>query len=236
MAKPRELFNTPAPQAMSQMGQGIADAYARAGAIEGAGYKALGEGLAQGITQAAGAYSNYKQMSSQVKSAEKFYQSMKDSNAITPEMAKGIDTTINSEEYKNMGTAEKADYWNNVKSFTGNAISNQMAMDKMKAEFGYNQILQNARLGTETANQQARILAGYNMPWVEAQAKSSYPTGSNAMLPGVNPGLFSGIGATPQGMQATQGAMQSNMTPVQPARPAYNPFNQPRQLGIGIIP
>jgi hypothetical protein len=74
MAKPRELFNTPAPQAMSMMGQGIADAYARAGQIEGQGYQALGQGIAQGITSAASSISGYlketKQMESQNKSFE----------------------------------------------------------------------------------------------------------------------------------------------------------------------
>jgi hypothetical protein len=72
MAKPRELFNTPAPQAMSQMGAGIADAYANVGRIEGEGYAALGQGIAQGITAAAGAYAGYKQQQSQAKSYEGF--------------------------------------------------------------------------------------------------------------------------------------------------------------------
>jgi hypothetical protein len=72
MAKPRELFNTPAPQAMSLMGAGIADAYARAGAIEGQGYQALGEGIAKGIVGAASAYAGYKQQQAQAKSYEGF--------------------------------------------------------------------------------------------------------------------------------------------------------------------
>jgi len=76
MAKPRELFNTPAPQAMSLMGAGIADAYANAGRIEGQGYQALGQGIAQGITSAAnsliGAYTQQKQAQAQAKSYEGF--------------------------------------------------------------------------------------------------------------------------------------------------------------------
>lgn len=79
MAKPRELFNTPAPQAMSMMGAGIADAYARAGQIEGQGYQALGQGIAQGITSAASSISGYlkeaKQMESENKSYEGFLKS-----------------------------------------------------------------------------------------------------------------------------------------------------------------
>jgi hypothetical protein len=55
MAKPRELYSGPAPQAMSLMGMGIADAYANAGRIEGQGYAALGQGIGQGL-QAVGSY------------------------------------------------------------------------------------------------------------------------------------------------------------------------------------
>jgi hypothetical protein len=72
MAKPRELYNGPAPQAMSLMGAGIADAYANVGRIEGQGMQALGQGIAQGITAAASAYAGYKQQQSQAKSYEGF--------------------------------------------------------------------------------------------------------------------------------------------------------------------
>jgi len=72
MAKPRELYSGQAPQAMSLMGQGIADAYARAGEIEGKGYMALGQGISQGITAAASAYAGYKQQQSQAKAYEGF--------------------------------------------------------------------------------------------------------------------------------------------------------------------
>lgn len=236
MAKPRELYSGAAPQAMSQMGAGIADAYANAGRIEGQGMMAMGQGIAQGLSAAGQAYGDYKKMQSQVKSSENFYNSMKKGGYLPEQMTKGIDATVDSEAYKNMGTAEKAQYWGNVQSFTGNAISNQAAMDKMKAEFGYNTLLQGARLGNDAALQAARINAGYNQAWVDAQAKASYAVEKGSMLPGVNPGLFSGLGATPQGVHATQGAMQSNITPVQPARPVYNPFNQERQLGLGIVP
>jgi hypothetical protein len=76
MARPRELFNTPAPQAMSQMGQGIADAYARAGEIEGKGYMALGQGIAQGITRAASAVAGYMKETKQLESQNKAYENL----------------------------------------------------------------------------------------------------------------------------------------------------------------
>jgi len=145
MARPRELYNTPAPQAMSMMGQGIADAYARAGEIEGKGMLAMGQGIAQGITAAAGAISDYKKMQSQIKSSEGFYNTLKEGGYLPPELAKGIDATVNSEAYKNMGTAEKAQFWNQATNFTGNAIGQYHKMQQIEAEQGG--ALQRAQIG-----------------------------------------------------------------------------------------
>lgn len=74
MARPRELYNTPAPQAMSMMGQGIADAYARAGEIEGKGMMAMGQGIAQGITSAASSVASYMKEAKQLESQNKSYE------------------------------------------------------------------------------------------------------------------------------------------------------------------
>lgn len=137
MAKPRELYSGAAPQAMSQMGAGIADAYANVGRLHGQGMAAMGESIGKGIQAGVSAFVGYKQMQSQVKSAEGFYKSMKEGGYLPENLSKGIDATVENEAYKHMSTAEKADYWSNIRSFTGNAISNQAAMDKMKAEFGY---------------------------------------------------------------------------------------------------
>ncbi len=136
MARPRELFNTPAPQAMSQMGQGIADAYANVGRIEGQGYAAMGEGIAKGITAIGGAVADYKKMSSQVKSSENFYNTMKEGGYLPPEMTAGIDNTVNSDVYKNMGTAEKAQFWSDVKGYTGSALGQYYKMQQLEAEAG----------------------------------------------------------------------------------------------------
>jgi len=224
MAKPRELFNTPAPQAMSQMGAGIADAYANVGRIEGQGYQALGQGIAQGITSAAssliGAYTQQKQAQAQAKSYEGFLK-----NPLGQKML-GIDAGT-ADGYikaaKDMGGA--ADQIKFYEMGIPGMMQNTSAMEKMKAEFGFNQQLQEARLGNETALQNARIDAAYNQAWTDAQAKAAYGTGAGAALPGFNPNLFSGVGATPQ---ATQGGVM----PMQAPRPAYNPF-QKRSLTIG---
>jgi hypothetical protein len=123
---------------MSQMGQGIADAYANVGRIEGQGMQAMGQGIAQGITSAAssvaGAYGDYKKMSSQVKSSENFYNSMKEGGYLPPEMTAGIDNTVNSDVYKNMGTAEKAQFWGDVKGYTGSALGQYYKMQQIEAE------------------------------------------------------------------------------------------------------
>lgn len=74
MARPRELFNTPAPQAMSLMGQGIADAYANVGRFEGQGMQAMGQGIAQGITSAASAVASYMKEAKQLEAQNKSYE------------------------------------------------------------------------------------------------------------------------------------------------------------------
>ena len=76
MAKPRELFNTPAPQAMSQMGAGIADAYANVGRMHGQGMAAMGESIGKGIQAAVGAYAGYTQQQKQIESQNKSYENL----------------------------------------------------------------------------------------------------------------------------------------------------------------
>lgn len=76
MAKPRELFNTPAPQAMSQMGAGIAEAYANAGRIQGQGVAAMGESIGKGIQAGVSAYAGYAQQQKQIESQNKAYDNL----------------------------------------------------------------------------------------------------------------------------------------------------------------
>lgn len=56
MARPINLFQGPAPAAIGMMGQGLSEAGANIGRSLQQGYAALGEGLAGGITAAAGAF------------------------------------------------------------------------------------------------------------------------------------------------------------------------------------
>lgn len=59
---------------MSMMGQGIADAYARAGEIEGKGMMAMGQGIAQGITSAASSVASYMKEAKQLEAQNKSYE------------------------------------------------------------------------------------------------------------------------------------------------------------------
>jgi hypothetical protein len=74
MARPRELYSGAAPQAMSLMGAGIADAYANVGRIEGQGMQAMGQGIAQGITSAASSVASYMKEAKQLEAQNKSYE------------------------------------------------------------------------------------------------------------------------------------------------------------------
>jgi hypothetical protein len=76
MAKPRELYSGAAPQAMSMMGMGIADAYARAGQLEGQGYAALGQGIGQGLSKVGAAVGDYLKEIKQIETQNKSYESL----------------------------------------------------------------------------------------------------------------------------------------------------------------
>jgi hypothetical protein len=49
-------------------------------------------------------------------------------------MTAGIDNTVNSDVYKNMGTREKAQFWGDVKGYTGSALGQYYKMQQIEAE------------------------------------------------------------------------------------------------------
>lgn len=59
---------------------------------------------------------------------------MKEGGYLPPEMTAGIDNTVNSDVYKNMGTAEKAQFWSDVKGYTGSALGQYYKMQQLEAE------------------------------------------------------------------------------------------------------
>jgi hypothetical protein len=129
MARPRELYNTPAPQAMSLMGQGIADAYANVGRIEGQGMAAMGEGIARGITAAAGAVADYKKMSSQVKADAAAFNSFKD---YLPAEFVGLQQTMENDPKASL--LDKQQFYQSAKGYLGAAIGQKYKMEQIGAE------------------------------------------------------------------------------------------------------
>jgi hypothetical protein len=59
---------------------------------------------------------------------------MKEGGYLPPEMTKGIDTMVGGDVYKNMGTAEKAQFWGDVKGYTGNALGQYYKMQQIEAD------------------------------------------------------------------------------------------------------
>lgn len=135
MAKPRELYSGAAPQAMSMMGQGIADAYANVGRIQGQGYAALGQGIAQGITSAvssiAGAVGDYKKMQSQVKADAAAFDSFK--NYLPAEFVQKQQALEND---PSASLLDKQQFYQSAKGYLGAAIGQQYKMDQINAEAG----------------------------------------------------------------------------------------------------
>lgn len=129
MARPRELYSGPAPQAMSLMGQGIADAYANAGRIEGQGMAALGQGIAQGIGAIGQAYGDYKKMQSQVKSDTAAFNSFKD--YLPPEFVQQQQALENDPK---ASLLDKQQFYQSAKGYLGAAIAQKNRMDQIEAE------------------------------------------------------------------------------------------------------
>ena len=146
MARPRELFNTPAPQAMSMMGQGIADAYARAGEIEGKGMMAMGQGIAQGITSAASSIAGYmkevKQMESQNKSFENLLKNPAGRKLLGMDQASAEQFLVDA---KQLNARDQNQLFNFA---LPNMMQQNFVMQKMGKDFGYDM----AKMGASNEN------------------------------------------------------------------------------------
>lgn len=142
MAKPRELFNTPAPQAMSQMGAGIADAYANVGRMHGQGMAAMGESIGKGIQAAVGAYAGYTQQQKQIESQNKSYENLF-KNPLVQNMffqdKQGPEGVITAKEQASQFLAQTADMKPSEKNMFFNtivppAIGQYYKMQQLEAE------------------------------------------------------------------------------------------------------
>lgn len=146
MARPRELFNTPAPQAMTMMGAGIADAYARAGEIEGRGYQALGQGIAQGITSAASSISGYLKETKQMESQNKSFENLLKNPA--GQKLLGMDEA-SAEQFLADAKQLNAREQNQMFNFAlPNMMQQNFVMQKMGKDFKYDM----AKLGVSNEN------------------------------------------------------------------------------------
>jgi hypothetical protein len=107
-------------------------AAANAARIQADAQAQMGRSIGQGIEKIGSAIGDYKKMSSEVKSSEKFFKAMKD--YLPSELTGGIDSIVGGEDYKHMSTAEKANIWGNIKSYTGGAIAQRNKMEQIGAE------------------------------------------------------------------------------------------------------
>lgn len=163
MAKPINLYQGPAPAAMAQMGQGISEAGARIGQIMQGGYEAMGKGLAKGIDAAASAYGQYKETQSQVKAAEKSYETLK--NYLPEDVRKQFDAQIESlNKSDTTSLRDKAAFWDQAKSFIGTSVGQSFQMTKQKQE-----------LDAAMARQQAGEAAANWRAWEQLKSAENQP-------------------------------------------------------------
>ncbi len=124
------------------MGQGIADAYANVGQIEGRGYAALGESIAKGITGAASAVAGYAKEQKQIESQNKAYDNLF-KNPLVQNMffqdKQGPEGVITAKEQASQFLAQTADMKPSEKNMFFNtivppAIGQYYKMQQLQAE------------------------------------------------------------------------------------------------------
>lgn len=134
MARPTEMFRGKAPAAMARMGEGIADAYAKAGAIEGQGIAQMGQSIAAGIQGAASTYAGYKQQKAQVSAQAKALDTFMP--YLPQEMQKTLGTQRDQLNNSDTTVAEKMAYYDNTLKMAGNMLGQQFKMQQIGAEQG----------------------------------------------------------------------------------------------------
>lgn len=173
--KPINPYQGPAPAAMSQMGAGLLDVGANIGRTLAAGYESMGKGIAGGINAVADAYTQYKDMTSQVKASEKSYQTLK--SYLPEEVQKQFDSQIKSmNQDSNLSLRDKAAFWDQAKSFIGTSVGQTFQMQKQKAE-----------LDAAMARQQAGEAAANWRAWEKLQSDENQPfrmQAASMMAPG----------------------------------------------------
>ena len=185
MAKPLNPYQGPAPAAMAQMGQGMAEVGANIGRTLQRGYESMGQGIAGGIKAAADAYKQYKDTQSEVKASEKSYETMK--SFLPEEVRNKFDQEIESmNKSDTTSLRDKAAFWNNAKSFIGSSVGQAFQMQKQKQELDARAGLQAAGDAAQNWRTLEQINAQSRQPWERAAAESMFGGGgggSNSFMP-----------------------------------------------------
>lgn len=170
---------------MAQMGAGILEAGANIGRTLQSGYESMGKGLAAGITSAASSvasmYNQQKEMKSQVKAAEKSYETLRP--YFTPEMRESFDAQVQAMNEESL--RDKAAFWDQTKGVMGNIVSNAFAMQKQKQELDAAMARTQFSEGAATQRQNATLQNQIDLKQQEAlneARKYEYTTGTG--MPG----------------------------------------------------
>lgn len=239
MAKPRELYSGAAPQAMSMMGMGIADAYANAGRLEGQGYAALGQGIGEGL-KAAGQYiKEVKEIEKQNKSYENLLK-----NDIGRKFL-GV-SSEDADQYLAMLKDEKPSVKNKLlgslfdDAMKARMINRELEGKKMlqTSEFDLRKDLQEKELAQKEYLQKLQIEAQLQLPYEQGRARSIYPETKGTPMPAMSLDPFAGIGGGASAQPSPTSTMPPAVEP--PRRRPYNPFavsnpftgTQPFGLGV----
>jgi hypothetical protein len=134
MATPQQLYRGTAPAAMTKMGDGITDAYARVGAIEGAGYAKLGESIGGALQTIGGLYGDYKKDKAIVSAQAKALETFKP--YLPQDMAQSLTNQWDSMNNSDTTLAEKKEWLHSTMGMAGNAVAQQFKMQQIGAEQG----------------------------------------------------------------------------------------------------
>lgn len=183
--KPLNPYQGQAPLAMSRMGEGILEAGANIGRTLQSGYESMGKGLAAGITSAASSvasmYNQQKEMKSQVKAAEKSYETLRP--YFTPEMRETFDAQ--AQAMRNESLRDQAAFWDQSKGLIGGIVSNAFAMQKQKQELDAAMARTQFSEGAATGRTAASLASQESMPARQAALGILFgsPTGGSTFAP-----------------------------------------------------
>ena len=183
------------------MGQGIADAYANVGQIEGRGYAALGESIAKGITGAASAVAGYakeqKQLESQNKSYENLFKNPLVQNMLFQDK-QGPEGVITAKDQASQFIAQTADMKPSEKNMVYNmivppAIGQYYKMQQIEAE--QKGLFDRAKASAKPAVDTSAIAGLKQVTATPSQPESGAPTQSPApsAMPGADFDLNSAV-------------------------------------------